>query len=386
MLATDPSAARFVLGQVAERLRTAGNGGIAPAPPERVSVVAVVGLGAGETPAEVAQVGDLLGRRLGSHLRLATPGIITPDGLTRAERGHDRVLLVAASGADGPDATWRELACGRRMPWCSWRAVAPPCPSADRHPPRRAGRILALLGEAPSPAERVAWVSVTDAWQLTLVEGDVAAGVRARRGPARRPGARAGAGRRRRPRVRPRRCAARARGRRAVRRPGRRFERRRDHRGRACHGRRRRHPRGDLLLGVRASPAVQRLPPVGPLAGPWAPGPWGDGTALRCRHRARGAAPPAVRRERRPGEPHPAGAPSGPPRRRRPGVGAPPGALRPDRHRRRPPPRRRRGARQHAHRPARRARRRACRGRDHRVRGRGPARAGRPRVPGWATP
>ena len=35
-----------------------------------------------------------------------------------------------------------------------------------------------LLGEAPSPAERVAWVSVTDAWQLTLVDGDVAAGLR----------------------------------------------------------------------------------------------------------------------------------------------------------------------------------------------------------------
>ena len=46
VLATDPSAARFVLGQVAERLRTAGSGGVAAPPPERVSVVAVVGLGA----------------------------------------------------------------------------------------------------------------------------------------------------------------------------------------------------------------------------------------------------------------------------------------------------------------------------------------------------
>ncbi len=69
VLATNPSAARFVLGQVAERLRTAGGGGAAPPPPERVSVVAVVGLGPAVTAAQVGAVGEALGRRLRQHLQ-----------------------------------------------------------------------------------------------------------------------------------------------------------------------------------------------------------------------------------------------------------------------------------------------------------------------------
>ena len=178
VLATDPSVARFLLGQVAERLRTVGNAGIAPPPPERLSVVAVVGLGAGETPAEVAQVGDLLGRRLGSHLRLATPGVLTPEGLARAERDHDRVLLVAGSAAAGPDAAWREFClrqadavvlvarAGTRVP------ERGPSPAPARRPD------LVLLGAGPPPQERVTWVAVTDAWQLTVVDGDLAAGLR----------------------------------------------------------------------------------------------------------------------------------------------------------------------------------------------------------------
>ena len=38
---------------------------------------------------------------------------------------------------------------------------------------------LVLLGTPPAPAQRVAWVAATDAWQLTLVDGDLASGVRA---------------------------------------------------------------------------------------------------------------------------------------------------------------------------------------------------------------
>jgi NTE family protein len=35
-----------------------------------------------------------------------------------------------------------------------------------------------LLGARPTPDERVAWVAVTDAWQLTVVDGDLGAGLR----------------------------------------------------------------------------------------------------------------------------------------------------------------------------------------------------------------
>ena len=178
VLATDPSAARFVLGQVAHRLRTAGGGGAAPPPPERVSVVAVVGLGAAVSAVEVAAVGEVLGRRLREHLRVATPGVLSPDGLARAERDHDRVLLVAASSAHGPDAAWRDF-CLRQADAVVLVAnggdAAPqtgPSPAPARRPD------LVLLGATPTPEQRVAWVAVTDAWQLTIVAGDRATALR----------------------------------------------------------------------------------------------------------------------------------------------------------------------------------------------------------------
>ena len=178
VLATDPSAARFVLGQVAERLRTAGGGGAAPPPPERVSVVAVVGVGPAVSAAEVAAVGEVLGRRLREHLRVAAPGEVGPDGLARAERDHDRVLLVAASSADGPDAAWREF-CLRQADAVVLVANAGDAVPATGPSPAPARRPdLVLLGAAPTPDQRVAWVAVTDAWQLTLVTGDLATGLR----------------------------------------------------------------------------------------------------------------------------------------------------------------------------------------------------------------
>jgi len=178
VLATDPSAARFVLGQVAHRLRTAGGGGAAPPPPERVSVVAVVGLGAAVSAVEVAAVGEVLGRRLREHLRVATPGVLSPDGLARAERDHDRVLLVAASSADGPDAAWRDF-CLRQADAVVLVANggdAVPQTGPSPAPARRPD--LVLLGATPTPEQRVAWVAVTDAWQLTIVAGDRATALR----------------------------------------------------------------------------------------------------------------------------------------------------------------------------------------------------------------
>jgi NTE family protein len=171
VLDTDPSAARFVLGQVAERLRTSGSTDV-PAPPQRVSVVAVVGLGRGAGPSEVAGVADVVGARLRQHLRVATPGVVTPDGLARAEWDHDRVLLVAPSSASEEDATWHDF-CVRQADAVIFVAHGdeplpepPPSPAPARQPE------LVLLGPPPTMQTRAAWVAVTDAWQLTLLPSD----------------------------------------------------------------------------------------------------------------------------------------------------------------------------------------------------------------------
>ena len=177
VLATDPSAARFLLGQVAERLRTAGGGASAPPPPERVSVVAVVGLGSAVTAQQVAAVGAALGTRLRQHLRVVTPGVVSPDGLARAERDHDRVLLVAAS-ADARDAGWREFCLRQADAVVLVASGAEPALEVGPSPAPARRPELVLLGAPPSPEQRVAWVAATDAWQLTLATGELAAGLR----------------------------------------------------------------------------------------------------------------------------------------------------------------------------------------------------------------
>ncbi|KAB7745607.1 DHA2 family efflux MFS transporter permease subunit [Nostocoides sp. F2B08] len=182
VLESDPAAARYVLTQVADRLRTAG-GPPGPPPPERVSVIAVVGLGPSVSTDEVQSVGDALERRLDHHVRLLAvrrPGALSADGLARAELDYDRVLLVAGAGhrgadADGPDdVAWREF-CVREADSVVLVArsddavpTGPPAPVPSRRPE------LVLLGAAPEPDVRAGWVAATDAWQLTVVDGDPA--------------------------------------------------------------------------------------------------------------------------------------------------------------------------------------------------------------------
>ena len=175
VLHDDPSAARLVLTQVAERLRTAG-APTAPPPPTHVSVVAVVGIGPG---APTAEVGERLAGRLADHLRVITLGVVDPDGLARAEREHDRVVLVAGSSDEGRDADWREF-CLRQADAVVLvaRSDAPlPGQSAAAVPGRQPE--VVLVGPPPGPEQRATWAAVTDAWQLTLVPGDLAVGLRA---------------------------------------------------------------------------------------------------------------------------------------------------------------------------------------------------------------
>lgn len=177
VLDTDPAASRYVLAQVAERLRTAG-GPTVRERPAQPSVVAVVGLHAGSRCTEVAEV---LARRMSAHLDVVAPGKVSPDGLDAAERDHDRVLLVAEAAPDGSDVAEREW-----WQFCLRQADAvvlvarsdvdvPPEPLS----PEPAGQPdVVLLGADPDPVRRTAWVAATDAWQLTIVDGDLPAGLR----------------------------------------------------------------------------------------------------------------------------------------------------------------------------------------------------------------
>lgn len=174
VLAADAVASRTLLTQVAERLRTAGG----PAPGSRApqpTVVAVVAMHPGSGVEEVAH---LLGRRLSEHVAVAVPGVVDPEGLDRAERDHDRVILVADHVTSGPDLAWRDF-CLRQADAVVLVAradAALPSGPLDPVPSRRPD--VVILGAGADAARRAAWVAATDAWQLSVVEGDLAIGLR----------------------------------------------------------------------------------------------------------------------------------------------------------------------------------------------------------------
>ena len=173
VLAAHAVATRTVLTQVAERLRTAGaaTGHNRPLQP---TVVAVVGMHPGSGVHEVAH---LLGRRLSEHLVLAAPGVLDPEALDRAERDHDRVVLVADHATAGPDLAWRDF-CLRQADAVVLVARADaPLPAPLSPAPGRQPDVV-LLGAGSDAARRAAWVAATDAWQLTVVEGDPATALR----------------------------------------------------------------------------------------------------------------------------------------------------------------------------------------------------------------
>jgi len=179
VLRSDPAASRVLLTQIAERLRTAGGPTEVQRTPQP-TVVAVVGMHPGSGAADVAHV---LGRRLATHLDVIAPGTVDSDGLDRAEHDHDRVVLVADGAAAGPDGAsdlaWRNF-CLRQADAVVLVArsdVAPPVEPLVPAPGR--GPDVVLLGGQAGPEQRAGWVAVTDAWQLTVVDGDMAVGLRA---------------------------------------------------------------------------------------------------------------------------------------------------------------------------------------------------------------
>ena len=100
--------------------------------------------------------------------------MLDPEALDRAERDHDRVVLVADHATAGPDLAWRDF-CLRQADAVVLVARAdaslptvPLSPAPGRQPD------LVLLGSGVDAARRAGWVAVTDAWQLTVVAGDPA--------------------------------------------------------------------------------------------------------------------------------------------------------------------------------------------------------------------
>lgn len=170
LVTTDHVAARALLGQMAARLRTAAAPG--PRPPQRITVVSVVALSRGvDVDAVAAEV--TLG--LARHRSVVAPGRVDTAGLRRAERDNERVVLVARP--DHP-AEWREF-CIRQSDVVVLVAradAADPLPPTVARPARQPE--LVLVGAPPAHPERARWVADTDAWDLTLVDGDLAVGLR----------------------------------------------------------------------------------------------------------------------------------------------------------------------------------------------------------------
>jgi EmrB/QacA subfamily drug resistance transporter len=149
---SDATALLHVATAMAERLQTV-------TPPQRPesspSVVAVIGVGPG---AAVGGVAEALTAELACTLDVARLEQATADGLERAERDHDVVVLVA-DGGTGPasvDEEWRSfcLRSADRVVTVIGPAV-PPVP--DAVDPRLVGGHLVWSGVRPARDERLAW-------------------------------------------------------------------------------------------------------------------------------------------------------------------------------------------------------------------------------------
>ena len=132
-------------------------------------VVAVVAL---DEAAPVDDCAQALVRHLRTHLRVAVPHRVDREGLERAERDADRVLLTA----DGGDPVWRDL-CLRvadRVVLVSGH----PSPPAQL-PARALGADLVLTGAAATRTQRAQWEALMLPRSTHVVNADTAEGMRA---------------------------------------------------------------------------------------------------------------------------------------------------------------------------------------------------------------
>jgi NTE family protein len=138
----------------------------ASARPRVVSVVAV------HPGAPSAQVAAELTARLGALLRVVAPEHVSAEGLERAERDNDCVVLLA----DGQDAEWDAF--------CVRQADLTVLVAASDSPAVRVEGVrepdLVLVGR-PGSSERLGqWSAALDPWQITqCAEADLPGGMRA---------------------------------------------------------------------------------------------------------------------------------------------------------------------------------------------------------------
>jgi predicted acylesterase/phospholipase RssA/CRP-like cAMP-binding protein len=169
-LGSDPQAPMAVARALAEQLQSPHRGEDRTS--SQPAVVAVVGL---SPAAPVDAVAAALTVGLGRHLRVHLTSGLDPDGLARAEREHDRVVLSAGLDGSGPSPWWES---SLRQ---SDRAVL--VARSDDQPPASwdgpAGAELVLVGPPPSDETLSAWNTSLAPWQVLLVaDADLAADLR----------------------------------------------------------------------------------------------------------------------------------------------------------------------------------------------------------------
>jgi predicted acylesterase/phospholipase RssA/CRP-like cAMP-binding protein len=159
----DPAALTALAQVLAEQLQSGGSAAPAGAAIPQPRLVAVVAMHRG---APAAAVADVLADELAQTLRVGTPGQVGPDGLERAERDHDRVVLVA----DDPegDADWWAMCLRQADHLVLVADAAGPVP--DAAPLGRNEADLVLVGARSSEQVR-AWEAAISPWKITLTDG-----------------------------------------------------------------------------------------------------------------------------------------------------------------------------------------------------------------------
>ena len=131
-------------------------------------LVAVVAATPGAPAAEVA---ERLVTGLGATLRVTAPGQVAPDGLERAERDHDRVVIVAP---DPHDPWWDQ--CVRQAD-----QLVVVARSSDPVPDDLLGRAdadVVLVGPRATSETVRAWATSVSPWAVTRADGDLAVALR----------------------------------------------------------------------------------------------------------------------------------------------------------------------------------------------------------------
>ena len=156
----DPEALSVLTRVLAEQLQSPQSPPLAVG--ARPSVVAVLGLHEG---APVAAVAEALVGELRRDLTVATPGRLDAEGVLRAERDHDRVVLVADL-ADGEG--WRfALRQADHLVLVSGDIDPATAADVDRH-----GADLVLVGPRPARERVRGWSDRLLPWQITYALGE----------------------------------------------------------------------------------------------------------------------------------------------------------------------------------------------------------------------